>query len=197
MRFRKKREREVNLIVAIFIQAIEAMDRNRVCTEYWDSRPYSRPQVQIPQTSQYKDSEERNDPGGPGNPLLPVGVDRILRGLFKKANPEELNSLYSILSDNRPTADLGLVNQLLNEEIHNHPRWFIIWSHENLRPNSIWKVFFFFFWLCKFSVPAARLHLRCSQPGHSLTKEVTLRKERKIRKRKWLHFLWNFRHIGC
>ena len=122
MRFRKKREIEVNLIVAIFIQAIEAMDRNRVCTEYWDSRPYSRPQVQIPQTSQYKESEERNDPGGPGNPLLPIGVDRILRGLFKKANPEELNSLYSILSDNRPTADLGLVNQLLNEEIHNHPR---------------------------------------------------------------------------
>lgn len=104
------------------VQAIEAMDRNRVCTEYWDSRPYSRPQVQIPQTSQYKDSEERNDPGAPGNPLLPIGVDRILRGLFKKANPEELNSLYSILSDNRPTADLGLVTQLLNEEIHNHPR---------------------------------------------------------------------------
>ncbi|KAJ7978175.1 lysine-specific demethylase JMJ18 [Quillaja saponaria] len=34
------------------VQTIEAMDRNRVSAEYWDSRPYSRPQVQIPQASQ-------------------------------------------------------------------------------------------------------------------------------------------------
>ncbi|CAF2107664.1 unnamed protein product [Brassica napus] len=29
------------------LQAIEALDVNRVCTEYWESRPYSRPQVQF------------------------------------------------------------------------------------------------------------------------------------------------------
>lgn len=112
------------------VQAIEAMDRSRVCTEYWDSRPYSRPQVQIPQTSQQKDNgrnshlmfEEKNDQGTPGNHLLPVTVDSTVRGLFKKANQEELNTLYSILSYNRPTADQGLVSQLLSEEINNRPR---------------------------------------------------------------------------
>jgi hypothetical protein len=128
---KKKKKKNLNLIVVIFKQAIEAMDRSRVCTEYWDSRPYSRPQVQIPQTSQLKDSgrnshlmsEERNDKGAPGNHLLPVTADSAtLRGLFKKANQEELNSLYSILSYNRQTADQGLVSQLLNEEINNRPR---------------------------------------------------------------------------
>lgn len=127
------------------------MDRSRVCTEYWDSRPYSRPQVQIPQTSQQKDNgrnshlmfEEKNDQGTPGNHLLPVTVDSTVRGLFKKANQEELNTLYSILSYNRPTADQGLVSQLLSEEINNRPRWFIIWSHEDLRSNFLRQFFDF------------------------------------------------------
>jgi hypothetical protein len=121
----KFEKKKVNLIVAIFKQAIEAMDRSRICTEYWDSRPYSRPPVQIPQTSQHKDSgrnshlmsEERNDQGTPGNHLGPVLVDSTLRGLFKKANQEELNTLYSILSYNRPTADQGLVSQLLRPTV--------------------------------------------------------------------------------
>ncbi|KAB1223863.1 putative lysine-specific demethylase JMJ14 [Morella rubra] len=112
------------------VQAIEALDRSRVCTEYWDSRPYSRPHEQILQTSQYKDtgknfnlmSEERNAQGAPGDHPLPVGVDTMLKGLFRKANREELNALYTILTYNRPTADPGLVTQLFNEEIHNRPR---------------------------------------------------------------------------
>lgn len=121
----------LTLLLPSFKQAIEAMDRSRVCTEYWDSRPYSRPQVQIPQTSQLKDggrnshlmSEERNDKGTSGNPLLPVTVDSTtLRGLFKKASQDELNSLHSILSYNRQTADQGLVSQLLSEEINSRPR---------------------------------------------------------------------------
>lgn len=118
------------LLLAIFEQAIEALDRSRVCTEYWDSRPYSRPHEQILQTSQYKDtgknfnlmSEERYAQGAPGDHPLPVGVDTMLKGLFRKANREELNALYTILTYNRPTADPGLVTQLFNEEIHNRPR---------------------------------------------------------------------------
>lgn len=112
------------------VQAIEAMDRSRVCTEYWDSRPYSRPLVQVPQISQYQDggrnmnlmSDERNVQGFPQNHLSPAVDDAMLRGLFKKANPEELNMLYSILSCNRPTADQGLVTQLLSEEIRHRRR---------------------------------------------------------------------------
>ncbi|KAG4911105.1 hypothetical protein JHK87_057221 [Glycine soja] len=99
------------------VQAIEALDRTRLCNEYWDSRPYSRPQGQISQSSQ------TNVNGGNGqgvllNKHMPVEVVAVLRSLFKKSNAEELNLLYSILSNNRPEADRNLVAQLLNEEIH-------------------------------------------------------------------------------
>lgn len=106
---------------------IEAMDRNRVCSEYWDSRPYSRPQVQIPQTSRSKDAggrtlEQGTAQGALDNHLLPTGVDTVLGGLFKKANLEELNSLYRILNDSQLTAGQDLVARLLNKEINNRPR---------------------------------------------------------------------------
>ncbi|EEF40380.1 transcription factor, putative [Ricinus communis] len=116
------------------VQVIEALDRNRVCTDYWDSRPYSRPQGQIPQPSQLIkgnggyfhgiNEEQNNDGGNSGNHLLPNAVDTILRGLFKKANPEELYSLNQILNDGGPTTrvDRGLITKLLNEEIKRRPR---------------------------------------------------------------------------
>lgn len=92
------------------------MDRNRVCTEYWDSRPYSRPPVQISQPPQRDENVQESS----GNRINPIGggADSMIRSLFKKATPAELNSLYSILLDNRPTADRNLVTRLLNEEIH-------------------------------------------------------------------------------
>ncbi|XP_022745077.1 putative lysine-specific demethylase JMJ16 isoform X2 [Durio zibethinus] len=112
------------------VQAIEAMDRNRVCSEYWDSRPYSRPQVQILQHSHPPDSGEnllkisgeQNTAGAPWINCLTGGLDTLLRGLFKKANSEELHSLYSILSDKGPPMDVHLVARLLDEEIHSRPR---------------------------------------------------------------------------
>uniref|UniRef100_A0A2P2KJF8 Uncharacterized protein n=3 Tax=Rhizophora mucronata TaxID=61149 RepID=A0A2P2KJF8_RHIMU len=112
------------------VQAIEALDRIRVCTDYWDSRPYSRPQGQIPQHSQFKEnggnfhrtSNEQNDTEMPGCQQIPDGVNTVLRGLFKKANPEELHSLNQILNDNGAAAGRGLITQLLNEEIHNRRR---------------------------------------------------------------------------
>lgn len=113
----------------LYEQAIEALDRNRVCTDYWDSRPYSRPQCQIPQPSHPKESggyiqgrsEEHDNGGTPGSNLLPDGVDgMMLRGLLKKANPEELHVLRQILNDGKQRVG-GLIT-LLNEEIHNRPR---------------------------------------------------------------------------
>lgn len=103
------------------------MDHNRVCLEYWDSRPYSRAQMQIQQPSQNSSnlsraSGEQNNRDSSGSHLLPVGADTILRGLFKKATNAELHSLYSILNDNRPEADRFLLTRLLIEEIHNRPR---------------------------------------------------------------------------
>ncbi|XP_061342610.1 putative lysine-specific demethylase JMJ16 [Gastrolobium bilobum] len=99
------------------VQAIEALDRCRVCNGYWDSRPYSRPQGQFSQAYQ-TDVNGGNGQGVLMNQHMPVGVVAILRNLFKKVNAEELNSLYSILSDNMPAADRVLIAQLLNEEIH-------------------------------------------------------------------------------
>ncbi|KAL9317922.1 hypothetical protein ACSQ67_014439 [Phaseolus vulgaris] len=99
------------------VQAIEALDRSRVCNEYWDSRPYSRPLGQISQSCQ------SNVSGGNGqgvllNKHIPVEVVAVLRSLCKKANAEELNSLYSILSESRPQADRSQIAQFLKEEIH-------------------------------------------------------------------------------
>ncbi|KAG5004418.1 hypothetical protein JHK86_028557 [Glycine max] len=99
------------------VQAIEALDRSRLCNEYWDSRPYSRPQGQISQSIQ-TNVNGGNAQGVVLNKHMPVEVVAVLRSLFKKSNAEELNLLYSILSDNRPEADRNLVAQLLNEEVH-------------------------------------------------------------------------------
>ncbi|KAG5549731.1 hypothetical protein RHGRI_014885 [Rhododendron griersonianum] len=96
------------------VQVIQAMDRNQVSTEYWKSRPL----MQIPQ------SEVKSENHLPQTDIAnePHGVDTILCGLFKKANPEELHTLYGILTDNRPATDQGLVTQLLNQEIHKRPK---------------------------------------------------------------------------
>ncbi|KAK7344107.1 hypothetical protein VNO77_13382 [Canavalia gladiata] len=99
------------------VQAIEALDRSRVCNEYWDSRPYSRPQGQISQSCQ-TNANGGNGQGVLMNQHMPVGVVAVLRSLLKKVNAEELNLLYSILSDNKPAAERTLIAQLLNEEIH-------------------------------------------------------------------------------
>ncbi|XP_010553772.1 PREDICTED: putative lysine-specific demethylase JMJ16 isoform X2 [Tarenaya hassleriana] len=98
------------------VQAIEALDRNRVCTEYWDSRPYSRPQVQFPANPNPGDinsggrttADVRNARSAPG-------TDSVLRGLFRKANSEELTLLQQALSE----ASSGLVTRLVDEEIRN------------------------------------------------------------------------------
>lgn len=99
------------------------MDKNRVCTDYWKSRPL----MQIPQHSHSRDncsdftlkSEPLNDQeAGRSHPFLSGEVNAILNGLFKKANPEELQALYSILKNNIPTNDQSLVTKLVNEEIH-------------------------------------------------------------------------------
>ncbi|KAJ4834158.1 hypothetical protein Tsubulata_008141 [Turnera subulata] len=111
------------------VQAIEALDRSRVCTDYWDSRPYSRPEGQIPHHPGAKEKAGvslgtivEGDANGEvsGSRLLPDGVDSTLRGLFKKASLEELGTLSRILNDKRPTADRDLL-KLLDEEINDRP----------------------------------------------------------------------------
>ncbi|XP_050221874.1 putative lysine-specific demethylase JMJ16 [Mercurialis annua] len=103
------------------VQAIEALDRNRVCTDYWDLRPYSRPVGQIPQPKEIgRNLHGKNDGqngGNSSNHSLPNGADNILRELLKKANTEELNSLNVILNGGGTSVDGGLITKLVNEEI--------------------------------------------------------------------------------
>ncbi|KAK9732902.1 hypothetical protein RND81_04G031100 [Saponaria officinalis] len=79
---------------------IEALDKNRVCTAYWNSRP--RRNNQNPNST----SKEAN-----------IGTDTLLRGLLKKANPDELRSLLDIVGN-----DLTLFNRLLEEEMQSRSR---------------------------------------------------------------------------
>lgn len=107
------------------VQAIEALDRNRVCIEYWDSRPYSRYQVlqhiHTKESLINQTSGEHNNVQSPGSHSSAVGVNTILEGFFKKANPKELRALHSILSDSSSTADRGLIMHLLSDEIQSRP----------------------------------------------------------------------------
>ncbi|KAG7653570.1 FY-rich N-terminal [Arabidopsis suecica] len=103
------------------VQAIEALDVNRVCTDYWDSRPYSRPQVQFPANPLLREANTsvRSDVAklqlNPGHHSLPTGTNSILKVLFKKANLEELSSLQQVLSE----TNSNLVTEIVKEEIQN------------------------------------------------------------------------------
>lgn len=83
------------------VQVIEASDKNRVCAEYWNSRPLA----QISQCFQ-----TRGNPNSKSEDTNVGGSDSILRGLFKKATPEELHSLMQILGN-----DHNVVTRVINE----------------------------------------------------------------------------------
>lgn len=96
------------------------MDRHRVCTNYWDSRPYSRAQVDTSNRKE-KDQDSSNIEAV-GNHALPLALDTILKGLFNKADLEELQSLHSALAQNNSILDGTLLTHLLDEEILKRPR---------------------------------------------------------------------------
>ncbi|XP_048136486.1 putative lysine-specific demethylase JMJ16 isoform X1 [Rhodamnia argentea] len=113
------------------VQAIEAMDRNRICIDYWASRPYSRPQVQVQQHISLIDTGEnanRTNKGAKacsldatGDHVKPVEVETALKGLLRKADLQELRTLYTILNQNGSILDQDLITTLLNEEILKRP----------------------------------------------------------------------------
>ncbi|KAK6915342.1 JmjN domain [Dillenia turbinata] len=103
------------------VQVIESMDQNHLCTEYWSSRS----QAQITQHSQSSHSSVvPNDREAPlNNNLIPLGTETNLRGLFMKANLEELDSMRRTLSNpTPPTVDQALLIRLLDEEFNKRPR---------------------------------------------------------------------------
>ncbi|KAL5232150.1 hypothetical protein ABZP36_030926 [Zizania latifolia] len=65
------------------VQAIEARDRDRICAEYWRSRPHGG----------IEDLNNRH--------MLPQGPPHLaLRGLFQRANRDELRALRGLLTSN-------------------------------------------------------------------------------------------------
>ncbi|XP_030460644.1 putative lysine-specific demethylase JMJ16 isoform X1 [Syzygium oleosum] len=111
------------------VQAIEALDQNRICIDYWASRPYSRPQVQVPHYSSSMDTgenvnrtnKEASSPDATGNHVKPVEVETALKGLFGKADLQELRSLYTIINQNKSILNQDLLTTLLSDEILKRP----------------------------------------------------------------------------
>nr|XP_043631774.1 putative lysine-specific demethylase JMJ16 [Erigeron canadensis]XP_043631775.1 putative lysine-specific demethylase JMJ16 [Erigeron canadensis] len=95
------------------LQGIQLMDRNRLCTEYWESRPFH---SQSHENALLK-LQESNTPNTDKNNGLTTDANNTISGLFKKANLEELNMFLSVLGNDGLTGNQQGVAKLLNEEI--------------------------------------------------------------------------------
>lgn len=96
------------------IQAIEAMDQDHVCSEYWRSKTScATPSLHL--TSGSAEMVLRN-------PDYPTSrYDSLLSGLFKKANSEELKTLRHLLSDDKQESRTKLI-ELVDAEIKRRPK---------------------------------------------------------------------------
>lgn len=98
------------------------MDHNRVSTEYWKSRTIGKIAEHSQPPSSNSGNLEMNNVDACKGDRLPAGVDTVLCSLFKKANPQELNSLLTVLSNNKSSNDRDVAVRLLNDEIHRRPK---------------------------------------------------------------------------
>jgi histone demethylase JARID1 len=90
------------LLSPTVVQAIEVQDRDRICTEYWRSRPHV-----------VMDNREFQH-------TLPQGPANIaLRGLFQRARPDELRALRGLLANNTNLDERSWqqATHMLDEEI--------------------------------------------------------------------------------
>ncbi|KAL5990567.1 hypothetical protein ACLOJK_011469 [Asimina triloba] len=104
------------------IQAIEAIDQKHVCSEYWKCRS----KIQVSQhsstgnlvrnvASRLQGRQNGREANNDVEQQLEAEAT-VLRGLFKKAKPEELFSLYSMVSNHRWDANRQALIHYLNEE---------------------------------------------------------------------------------
>jgi len=92
------------LLSPVIVQAIEVQDRDRICTEYWRSRPHVIP----------GDGGSRHMPPPQGPPH-----NALLRGLFQRASRDELQALRSLLPSNSSLDESSRQQaaQVLDDEI--------------------------------------------------------------------------------
>ncbi|KAL5838980.1 hypothetical protein ACOSQ4_011588 [Xanthoceras sorbifolium] len=112
------------------IQAIEALDPNQQCTEYWNHKLMtSRNTGEINkdsfglscflgETKKVCGIQDENNPSVGGNNSVGEEVEVVLRGLFKKANPNELKIMHRILCSEAQSAERRVASRTLIEEIH-------------------------------------------------------------------------------
>ncbi|THU63305.1 hypothetical protein C4D60_Mb01t14380 [Musa balbisiana] len=104
------------LLSPAVIQAIEELDCNHVCIEYWTSTPNASNQSDI--AIMATDHRPSVRPTERHTPPQPAASKLAVRGLFQKANPEELHALRSLLPDNDlANVSLQELVQLINDEI--------------------------------------------------------------------------------
>lgn len=107
-------------------QVIQKMDHNRVSTEYWKSRTAGKIAEHSQPPSSNSGNLEINNVDACKGDQLPTGVDTELCSLLRKANPQELHSLLTIINDNKSSKDRDVAVRLLNDEIRRRPRWHIL-----------------------------------------------------------------------
>jgi len=92
------------LLSPVIVQAIEVQDRDRICTEYWRSRPHV----------VAGDGGSRHIPPPQGPPHI-----ALLRGLFQRASRDELRALRSLLTSNSSLDESSRQQaaQVLDDEI--------------------------------------------------------------------------------
>jgi len=92
------------LLSPVIVQAIEVQDRDRICTEYWRSRPRV--------VAGDSGSQHMLPPQGPPHIAL-------LRGLFQRASRDELRALQSLLTSNSSLDESSRQQaaQVLDDEI--------------------------------------------------------------------------------
>ncbi|XP_031482471.1 lysine-specific demethylase JMJ18-like isoform X1 [Nymphaea colorata] len=101
-------------------QKIEALDPNHLCLEYWNCQPTKQKPVKVPPGSSTKDNQGSTKVVPREGPIIKnslEAVECILKGIFKKANREELRALQEALSNENACLNKDIVIKFLKEEI--------------------------------------------------------------------------------
>lgn len=99
------------------LQAIQALDQDFVCVEYWRSRP--KPTAADTQANSRNSQEQRptKRSRGIGEDPSQTASFVSIRGLFKKSNMEELHALQTVLGNDRSNKSNQELVHMVDEEI--------------------------------------------------------------------------------
>ncbi|KAF3796355.1 Lysine-specific demethylase [Nymphaea thermarum] len=103
------------LVLPSFLKKIESLDPSHLCLEYWSNQPsFSNSGKALPRTSS---EGHRDEVASQQSRKALETVESVLKGLFKKANSEELQTLHHALSNENVCFNKASIIQALKEEI--------------------------------------------------------------------------------